>query len=177
MSQAVSEHTPAEATSVIHDHMSPASHSKRLALLSLVGLTLVFAVSFIYRPQGVSVTSQYFTICGFKNLTGLPCPGCGLVHSFCAIGKGEIASAAAYNLLGLPLFAALGLLWLRSGSVLLGYRRFVESLDRAVGRFRVIRLFVAAFLVYGAGRLLYYSIFAPEVFNGTPLMRLISSLS
>ncbi|HEY9232631.1 MAG TPA: DUF2752 domain-containing protein, partial [Blastocatellia bacterium] len=54
--------------------------SRSLAWLVMLGLAGVFIVSVIYHPS----EGNYFTVCGFKNMTGLPCPGCGLTHSFCA---------------------------------------------------------------------------------------------
>ena len=101
--------------SVTEVHSAAEAPSKKLALFGLIGLFAVFMVSLLFTlPEG-----QYFTICGFKNFTGLPCPGCGLTHSFCALGKGEITAAFSFNLLGPPLFFALVLLWIRSGCVLL----------------------------------------------------------
>ncbi|MGC4046043.1 MAG: DUF2752 domain-containing protein [Armatimonas sp.] len=43
-------------------------------------------------------------ICAFKNLTGLPCPGCGLTRSFVCLGHGHIAEAFHYHILGPALF-------------------------------------------------------------------------
>ncbi|HEY3411631.1 MAG TPA: DUF2752 domain-containing protein [Armatimonadota bacterium] len=51
------------------------------------------------------------TLCPFRGLTGLPCPGCGMTHAFVALAHGNIAAAWHYNALSLPLFA-FGLFWL-----------------------------------------------------------------
>src|SRR5215471_21327843 len=84
--------------------------SKKLAIFAFAGLLAVFVTSILLRPPA----TEYFTLCGFKNLTGLPCPGCGLTHSFCALAKGDIGSAIGFNLLGPFLFLALFVLWIRS---------------------------------------------------------------
>src|SRR5262245_57656798 len=89
--------------------------SKRLAGLLLLGLTAVFVTSVLLRPPA----GDYFTICAFKNFTGLPCPGCGLTHSFCALGKGDVVGAFVFNALGPPLFIAFLFIWVRSAFVLL----------------------------------------------------------
>lgn len=38
-----------------------------------------------------------FTVCLFHNLTGLPCPGCGMTRGFVAMGHGRIAEAWTAN--------------------------------------------------------------------------------
>lgn len=42
--------------------------------------------------------------CVFKNLTGLPCPGCGLSRSMVAIAHGELRQSLYYHRLGLLTF-------------------------------------------------------------------------
>ncbi len=49
--------------------------------------------------------------CPFNLLTGWPCPGCGLTHSFCHISHGDLASAWSANPFGF-LFYALALVLL-----------------------------------------------------------------
>src|SRR5262245_33544514 len=94
---------------------NPLRPSRRLAVFGFLVLLVVFLASVFYQPR----SGNYFTICAFKNLTGLPCPGCGLTHSFCALAKGDIGGAFLFNALGPPLFVALFLLWVRSGFVLM----------------------------------------------------------
>jgi len=160
--------------SVTEVHSAAEAPSKKLALFGLIGLFAVFMVSLLFTlPEG-----QYFTICGFKNFTGLPCPGCGLTHSFCALGKGEITAAFSFNLLGPPLFFALVLLWIRSGCVLLNKDKIVYRLDRFAGRLSVVKAFAIAFVVYGIARIVYLLAFDPAGFRNSLfsqfLMRLIT---
>lgn len=143
--------------------------SRKLALFGFVGLLFVFLASFLFRlPAG-----DYFTICGFKSLTNLPCPGCGLTHSFCALGKGDVADAFGFNLLGPPLFFVLFLLWVRSGGVLLNRMAAVQRLDRMAGRLNIVRAFAIGFVVYGIARIAYLVAYHPMTFRDSPLSQLI----
>jgi len=144
--------------------------SRLLAVYALAMLTGVFVVSVWLNPPG----GDYFTICGFKNLTGLPCPGCGLTHSFCAIGKGHLLSAFSFNLLGPALFLIFTLVWFRSVCVLLNKTGVVEKFDQWMERVRLVRRMTFAFLVFGAGRIVYLLVFHPEAWHASPLMKWIA---
>ena len=45
--------------------------------------------------------------CLFRNVTGLPCPGCGMTRGFVALGHGRVGEAWRANALAPPLFAGL----------------------------------------------------------------------
>src|SRR5215475_10096556 len=111
---------PASASAAAAETVRDDPPSRKLAWFAFVMLAAVFLISIIYHPAG----GDYFTICGFKNATGLPCPGCGLTHSFCAFGKGQLLSAFAWNLLGPPLFVLFALVWIRALCVLLNRQSF-----------------------------------------------------
>ena len=146
--------------------------SKRLAMLTLVGLSAVFILSVLLKP----FSGDYFTVCGFKNFTGLPCPGCGLTHSFCALGSGHILDAFAFNLLGPLLFLVFVLVWIRSASVLLNRSNVAQGLDRMARRFNLVRAFAIAFAVYGVVRIIYLVVYGPLQFHDSPLSQLIARL-
>jgi hypothetical protein len=74
-----------------------------------LGAGLVLLISFIVVPDGL----PSFNLCWFKALTGLPCPGCGLTHAFCAISHGNIGDAWLFNPFSF-LFYPLALLFLLS---------------------------------------------------------------
>lgn len=161
-------------TQQVIDEVEPtvAGPSRKLAVFALVGLFAVFLASVLFTPPA----GEYFTICGFKNFTGLPCPGCGLTHSFCALGKGEVTDAFAFNLLGPLLFVVLVLLWIRSACVLLNRSDVVQLLDRIAGRFNVVRAFAIGFAVYGVARIVYLVAYHPVTFHESPLSQLIVRL-
>ncbi len=143
---------------------------RRVAIVLLVGLSLVYIISLIYRPAD----GEYFTLCGFKNFTGLPCPGCGLTHSFCAIGKGELGAAFAYNLIGPPLFAFSLLLYLSSLCVVLKWWGPALAFERVVTRVRAVRLFAIAFAIFGLARIFYLVLYNPASFHNSPLSHLLA---
>lgn len=155
------------------DQVPPAARPSRLlALYALVMLTGVFVVSVWLAPPG----GDYFTICGFKNLTGLPCPGCGLTHSFCAMGKGHLFAAVGFNLLGPVLFLLFALVWFRSACVLLSKTSVVLQLDQWMERVQIVRRMTIAFLIFGAGRIVYLLIFHPETWHASPLMKWLARI-
>jgi hypothetical protein len=144
--------------------------SKKLAVFALAGLSVLFLVSAFFKPS----TGEYFTICGFKNLTGLPCPGCGLTHSFCALTQGDIAGAFAFNLLGPLLYLALIVLWIRSMFVLLDRTEMVRRYDEFAARFSLVRMYAIAFAVYGIVRIAYLLMFDP--LPQSPLSKFVASI-
>src|SRR5438105_15117735 len=146
--------------------------SRSLAWFTLAMLGGVFLISLIYHPGG----GDYFTICGFKNATGLPCPGCGLTHSFCALGKGHLLSAFSWNLLGPPLFLLFALVWVRAACVLLNRQRFPRAFDTFAERFRLVRWAAITFGVFGVARIAYILIIAPDSIHQTRLIELWSRL-
>lgn len=164
-------------SSIIPNQMPAESYSKKLAALTLAGLSVIFLASVVFRPSVVGPYDDYFTICGFKNITGLPCPGCGLTHSFCALAKGDLLSAVAFNALGPLLFLALALIWVRAALVLASNRERVAAIDRFTWRFKLVRQSVIVFGVYGVARILYIIlVLRPESLGQTPLMRLVARL-
>lgn len=67
-----------------------------------------FSNIFLWLSLGalaVLITSRYFEpetlpkieACGFKTMTGKPCPGCGMTRAFCAISHGRIGDAWHFN--------------------------------------------------------------------------------
>lgn len=150
--------------------------SKRFALMVIAGLTAIYLVSVFFTPPAPRPDGQYFTICGFKNFTGLPCPGCGLAHSFCALGKADLASAFAFNLMGPPLFLLSLVIWLRSLCVITDRNGAARRLDKVVARLRPIRTFAICFAVFGTARVIYVLVNYPETFRESSFARLIARL-
>ena len=150
--------------------------TRRVAIAAFVALTCLLLVSVFYSPSRVEANGQYFTVCGFKALTGLPCPGCGLTHSFCAIGKGALGEAFAFNAVGPPLYVVSFMIWLRLLFALMGVKRPVELFDRCVNYLMLVRVFALALCVFGIARIVYLVIWSPAGLQESPLMRLIQRI-
>lgn len=54
---------------------------------------MVLAISAYFEPE----TLPKIQICAFKQMTGRPCPGCGLTRAFCAISHGRMLDAFFFN--------------------------------------------------------------------------------
>lgn len=79
-------------------------------------LTAVFAASVLLPlPSRDGRISHLPSLCPFYNLTGLPCPGCGLTRAFVCLGHGHWRDAWHWHPLGWLIFLIFALLWLRSG--------------------------------------------------------------
>lgn len=55
------------------------------------------------------------SICLFRNVTGIPCPGCGMTRAFALLARGDWRAALAMHPLAPLLAAELGLAWLAWG--------------------------------------------------------------
>ena len=64
-----------------------------------IGAALVLIVSRLLPPDGV-----FLTICGFKILTGLPCPGCGLTRSVINLSHLHFALSFRLHPLGMAVY-------------------------------------------------------------------------
>jgi hypothetical protein len=122
---------------------------RRRELVTLAVLTGVLVTSVLWHP----LDDGGFVLCLFRRSTGLPCMGCGLTRSFCAMGKGEVARAASFHALGPLLFGAAVVFWLRSIAAVAGLDDAVRRFDAFVARWRLLYVGVAALLVAWVVRL------------------------
>ncbi len=104
-------------------------------LLVLVGVGLCVYV-FFHDPKDMKVT-----VCMFKRMTGLDCPGCGMTRAAYALEHGRILEAIRYNLfiLVLPFF---------------GYFLLAELSPHLFFGHRLPRLNVPLWVLYVLGALL-----------------------
>lgn len=91
------------------------------------------------------------SFCPFYNLTGLPCPGCGLTRAFVCLGHGQWREAWHWHPLGWLIYALFAVLWLRAGVYWLREITFLPLTPAATSRlgWGVI----AALLLFGIGRI------------------------
>jgi hypothetical protein len=78
-------------------------------LLWLAVAVVVLAMAFRLDTTGSvaipGMQQSMPTICSFRRLTGLPCPGCGLTRCFVALAHGNWGAAWRYNPAGFLVFA------------------------------------------------------------------------
>jgi hypothetical protein len=97
-------------------------------IVSLLLVTAVVIVARCYSP----LDDPTFVLCLFRKVTGLPCPGCGMTRSFCALAKGNVHQSFLFHPLGPLVFLAFIVAWVRA-AVLLGVDR-VGSASRWFNR-------------------------------------------
>jgi hypothetical protein len=86
----------------------------RKAIVAALAAALAGGAAVLYWVPPTA--DSYYPRCTFYTLTGLYCPGCGSTRCLHALLHGDVAQAAAYNLLvlcALPFLAAWGVraLW------------------------------------------------------------------
>lgn len=77
--------------------------------LLLVAAVFVVATAAVFQPSEEMLTvfgQEIPVMCGWRQMTGLPCPGCGLTRSFTFMAHGQPMLAFEMNWLGPPMFAA-----------------------------------------------------------------------
>ncbi len=83
-------------------HLNPDQRIVRSVLGTILLLVIVF--SFVFDPSTYNLIDCYF-----HNITGLPCPSCGLTRSFHSMSHLRIAEAFQLNWMGPLLFALLSI--------------------------------------------------------------------
>ena len=111
-------------------------------LVAFAIITAVLVTSVVWHPAD----DGGFVLCLFRNMTGLPCPGCGLTRSFCAIAKGHVERGFAFHGLGPALFLVAVVYWMRGVAALAGLRGAVARFDETVMRWRLPFAVLAALL-------------------------------
>jgi len=112
---------------------------------SLGALTTSFALSPALASHGPIV-------CPLRLVTGLPCPGCGLVRAFVATAHGDLHDAFALNAFGPIAWAALAIFVAWYGAELVARRSLGFQRSLAKARSGLI-LLAAAWIGWGVVRL------------------------
>lgn len=77
----------------------------RFSPLGIICGLILLAAALLPLPQNGTIAGLP-SICPFHNLSGLPCPGCGLTRSFVCLAHGQISMAFEFHPLGPLLFGA-----------------------------------------------------------------------
>jgi hypothetical protein len=111
-----------------------------------LGLGAVIAAAAI--TPAVSTSGP--TLCPFRLVTGLPCPGCGLTRSWTAAAHGHLSDAFAYNFFG-PISLVVTIAFVGAVGVLLMRRRPVAGMGRVVTH-PIFLAAIAVWIGYGIAR-------------------------
>ncbi|MDX1933857.1 MAG: DUF2752 domain-containing protein [Capsulimonadales bacterium] len=71
------------------------------------GLVLLAAAVVPAPAPGAATVLGVPSLCLFRGLTGLPCPGCGMTRSLVCCAHGRFGDALAFHSLGPPVFFVL----------------------------------------------------------------------
>ncbi len=80
---------------------------------------LFFGAGWIGLPSGAG-----FTICAFRRLTGIPCPGCGLTRAMAALARGELLLALHFHPFAPLILGEAAALWAAIGAAVVRRRPF-----------------------------------------------------
>jgi hypothetical protein len=86
--------------------MKRKSFRDRILRSTLLGILLVTAgAGILYRALDIDLLNHLPTVslCPFHTVTGLPCPGCGMIRAFLSLGQLKFAQTVRFNPLAFPL--------------------------------------------------------------------------
>ena len=128
------------------------------SLVILLACSFILLGAFVLAPSGsnghsVSVGRIALPeVCIFQNLTGLPCPGCGLTRSITSAVRGDISGSLSHHRLGfltvvyilIQFFISLGVVFVskfRDGLQVIGRYLNINSYSMRFPRFIKRRIF------------------------------------
>lgn len=97
-----------------------------------------------------AVSTSGPTLCPFRLITGLPCPGCGLTRSWTAAAHGDIAEAFSYNFFG-PISFIATIMFVVAVGVLLVRGRAAASIAPVL-RHPIVIAVAVIWVIYGIAR-------------------------
>ena len=114
------------------------------SLLAAVAL----CISLVFQPQSL----PHLPLCWFREMTGLPCPACGLTRAFCAIGHADFSSAWRFHPFGF-LFYGLAIVLLFGPLIQAAAPNLEERIRRPWVMRTAVGTLVGSMLVFGVLRL------------------------
>jgi hypothetical protein len=104
---------------------------------------LVFVILAVLGFSFLVTADESVTVCPFKLVTGMPCPGCGLGHSFICISHGNLSEAVQHHLLGPVVYLYLILIFIISIVRLISRKQIVF----VTGKIRYKLFYTFAFIL------------------------------
>lgn len=71
--------------------------------IAIAAAVLTLLVPYLIHIFGHGDIEKAQSLCVFKMLTGLPCPGCGITKSLIFLYQGDLAKSLSFHVFGLPL--------------------------------------------------------------------------
>lgn len=89
-------------------------HSFVRTFASLAGKLVLPAIFVALAIMNVESLDRIPSVCLYRYLFGVRCPGCGMTHAFCCVLHGHFAQAFAYNPLVIIAFPFFGTMAIRN---------------------------------------------------------------
>ena len=102
------------------------STAKLLWAASALAAAALVALFSVWSPPD----EPAFSLCLFRRLSRIPCPGCGLTRAVAALLRGDLRAAFAYHPAAPVLAAEAAALWLAWGVALFARRPILEPVTR-----------------------------------------------
>ena len=77
-------------------HIGP-QYSRTKAIVLFAIIFLGWTALTLFQLSAEQITALIPALCPIKNIFSVPCPGCGMTHSFISIFQGEFAAAWRFN--------------------------------------------------------------------------------
>jgi len=123
-------------------------------LIGIILTTCIFIGAIIIEP----FEDNSFTFCLFKNITGQPCPGCGMGRSIIYLLHGDFETAFQLNSLVFVLLPILIMTWLGSIYMVIKDKELpFEFLKKRKIRNILTFLFLILVIIYYTHKLLLYN--------------------
>jgi hypothetical protein len=120
--------------------------------LAAAVMALVLSASFLLpMPDNHGRILGLPSVCPFYEMTGLPCPGCGLTRSFVCFAHGHLHDAIQWNALGPPMWLFFAFLLGRSVLSIISGKPVMPFDRRLVHACSLAALTV--FISFGIGRI------------------------
>lgn len=88
--------------------------SRQYPYNTIIGIASIIAGYIALLLMDYSFNHEYKTVCPFKLITTVPCPGCGMGRASLALLQGNIGQSLYYNILCIPfsIGVSVSIVWL-----------------------------------------------------------------